>query len=139
MDQVEQTFLERQSKKTLIWSRYIDIFFTWTRDEQELERFLKDLKNFTPNLSFTHEACKNCISLLDLKVKKVDGRLENDLFMKPTDRHQYLHYLSSHPKHIKRSNVYSQSLQAKRLCSLRNDFNYHKLNMKKWFIKRGYP
>ena len=95
MDEVEQKFLETQSKKPLIWLRYIDdIFFIWTHGEQELERFLKDLNNFTPNLSFTHEASKNCIPFLDLKVKLIDGKLETDLYMKPTDRHQYLHYLS---------------------------------------------
>ena len=67
---------------------YIDyIFFIWTHDEQELERFLKDLNNFTPNLSFTHEARKRCIPFLDLKVKLIDGKLETDLYMKPTDSH----------------------------------------------------
>ena len=59
--------------------------------------------------------------------------------MKPTDRHQCFHYLSSHPEHTKRSTVYSQTLRVNRLCSLEKDFNYHKLNMKEWFIKRGYP
>ena len=59
--------------------------------------------------------------------------------MKPTDRHQYLHYLSSHPEYTKRSIVYSQNLRVNRLCSLEKDFNYHKLNMKELFIKRGYP
>ena len=86
MDEVEQTFLETQSIKTLIWLRYIDnIFFIWTHGEQELENFLKDLNNFTPNLSFTHEASKNCIPFLDLKFKLIDGKLETDLYMKPTD------------------------------------------------------
>ena len=104
VDEVEQKILETQSKKPLIWLRYIDdIFFIWTHGEQELERFLKDLNNFTPNLSFTYEASKNCIPFLDLKVKLIDGKLETDLYMKPTDCHQYLHYLSSHPQHSKRS------------------------------------
>ena len=84
MDEVEQKFIETQSKKPPIW---FDIFFIWTHGEQELERFLKDLNNFTPNLSFTHEASKNCIPFLDLKVKLIDGKLETDLYMKPTDRH----------------------------------------------------
>ena len=139
VDEVEQKILETQSKKPLIWLRYIDdIFFIWTHGEQELERFLKDLNNFTPNLSFTYEASKNCIPFLDLKVKLIDGKLETDLYMKPTDCHQYLHYLSSHPQHSKRSIIYSQTLHVNRLCSLEKDFNYHKLNMKEWFIKRGY-
>ena len=87
MDEVEQKFLKAQSKKTLIWLRYIDdIFFIWTHGEQELERFLKNLSNFTPNLSFTHETSKNSIPFLDLKVKLIDGKLETDLYMKPTDQ-----------------------------------------------------
>ena len=57
-------------------------FFIWTHGEQELERLLKDLNKFTPNLSFTHEASKNCIPFLDLKVKLIDGKLETDLYMK---------------------------------------------------------
>ena len=67
MDEVKQTFLEMQSKKPLI-------FFIWTHGEQELERFLKNLNNFTPSLSFTHEASKNCITFIDLKVKLVDQK-----------------------------------------------------------------
>ena len=78
VDQVKKRFLETQSKKLLIWLRYIysSIFFIWSHGEQELERFLKDLNNFTLNLSFTHEASKNCISFIDFKV--VDGNLETD-------------------------------------------------------------
>ena len=136
--EVKQKFIETQSKKPLIWLRYIDdIFFIWTHGEQEPERFLRN--NFTPDLSFTHEANKNYIPFLDLKVKLIDRKLEIDLHMKRTDRHQYLHYLSSHPEHTKRCIVYSQTLRVSRLCSLEKDFNYHNLNMEEWFIKRGYP
>ena len=54
---IEEKFLQKQSKKPLIWFRDIDdIFFVWTHGEQVLEIFLKDLNNFTPNMSFTHEA-----------------------------------------------------------------------------------
>ena len=85
-------FYKCKTKKLLIWLRYIDdIFFIWTHGEQELGRLLKDLNNFTANLSFTHEASKNCIPFLGLKVTLIDGKLETDFYMKPTDRHQYLH------------------------------------------------
>ena len=83
MDEVEQKFLESQSKELLIWLRCIDdIFLIWTHGEQELERFLKELNNFNPNLSFTHETRKNCIPFLHLKVKPIDGKLETHLHMK---------------------------------------------------------
>ena len=100
---------------------------------------MKDLNNSTPNLSFSREASKNCIPFLDVKFKLIDVKLETDLYMKPIDRHRYLHYLSCHPKNTKRSIAYSQTLCVNRLCSLEKDFSYHKLNMKEWFIKRGYP
>ena len=136
MEEVEQKFLETQRKKPLIWLRYIDdIVFIWTHGEQELERFLKDLNNFTP----TYETSKNCIPFLDLKVKLIDAKLEIHLYLKPTDCHQYLHYLPSHLEHTKCSIVYNQTLCVNRLCYLEKDFHYHKLNMKEWFIKRGYP
>ena len=61
------------------------------------------------------------------------------IYVKPTDCHQYLDYSSSHPNHIKRSIVYSQSLRARRLRSLESDFYKHCTKMKSWFLKRGYP
>ena len=75
-----------------------------------MKTFLKHLNSFTTNLSFTHEVSKNCIQFLDLKVKLIDGTLETDLYMKPTDHHQYL-----------RSIVYSQNLRVNRPCSLEKD------------------
>ena len=57
----------------------------------------------------------------------------------PTDRHQYLHYSSSHPEHTKRSIIYSQTLRLKRLCSLEKDFKEKLSEMKSWFLKREYP
>ena len=90
-------------------------------------------------MSFTHETSKNCIPFLDHKVKLIGGKFETDLYMKPIDHHQYLHFLSSHLKHTNGSIVYSQTLRFNRLCSLDKDFKYHKLNMQEWLIKRGYP
>ena len=79
MDEVEQKFPDRQSKKSLIWLRYIDnIFSIWTHGEEELEIFLKDLNNFTPDLSFTHESSQNYIPFLDFKFKLIDGKLETN-------------------------------------------------------------
>ena len=47
----------------------------------------------------------------DLKEKLNNGKLTTSAYKKPTDRHQYLHYRSSHPDYIKRSIVYSQNLR----------------------------
>ena len=55
-----------------------------------------------------------------------------------TDRHQYLHYTSSHPEVTKKSVVYSQALWLSRICSEEKDFKKHIAEMKSWFSQRGY-
>ena len=111
MDKMEGEFLEKYENKSLIWLRYnVDIFFIWTHGEDKLETFLENLKQFHPNIKFTHESSTESILFLDLRVKLSQGKLETDLHIKPRDRHQYLHYSSSHPGHTKRSIVYEQTL-----------------------------
>ena len=69
----------------------------------------------------------------------MNGHIITDLHIKATDRHQYLHYTSSHPHHTKRSIVYSQALRVSRICSFEEDFKRHRNQMKLWFLNRGYP
>ena len=60
-------------------------------------------------------------------------------YCKPTDGHQYLYYDSCYADHIKRSIIFSQTLQLKTICSEKNDLNGHVEDLKTWFCKRGYP
>ena len=62
-----------------------------------------------------------------------------DLYLKETERHQYLHYQSFHSEQMKKSIVYSQALRLKRTCTFEKDFNRHLFDMKEWFLARGYP
>ena len=106
--------------------------------EKEVEKFMSSFNSFTPNLKLTYESSKKEISFLDLKVLLNKNKLSTDMHIKPTNRHQYLHYSSGHPEHTKRSIVYSHLLRVGRICSRENGFNRHKSNMKIWFQKRGY-
>ena len=139
MDKVETEFLESQVYKLLVWFRYIDdVFLIWTHGEEKLRLFLKDL-NKKDLMKFTHEANKECITFLGLKIKLLDGKISTDQFVKSTDRHQFLHYTSSYPEHTKRSTVFSQALRISKICSCESDFVRHLGNMKWWFLERGYP
>ena len=69
----------------------------------------------------------------------LDNKASTDLYIKPTDRHWYLHYSSLHPDHNEKSIVYSQTLRLNRIWSVEADFVRHKKEMKSWFLKRGYP
>ena len=137
---METSFIESLQNKPLVWFRCIDdIIFIWTHVEDKLKTFLEHLNSFDPSLKFTHESSKESLPFLDLKVKLSKGKISTDLYVKDTDRHQYLHYTSFHPNHTKRSIVYSQALRVKRIYSEERDFEQHIHEIRSWFQKRAYP
>ena len=112
MDRVEQDVLETQELQPLLWLRFTDdIFFIWTHEKGELKKFIE-----------------NILTLL----------LILGLLIRSTDRHQYLHYASSHPVHTKCSVFFSQTLRVSRLWSEENDFKNYRSRTKSWFLKRKY-
>ena len=103
MDKFATSFLETQQLQPLVWFRYIDdIFFIWTHGEEKLKIFLNSLNEFDPCIKFTYESNKESIAFLDIKVSLRNGKVFTDLYVKPTDQHQYIHYLSAHPYHTKK-------------------------------------
>ena len=82
-------------------------FFIWTHVTEELDFFLNELNKSPLNISFTYEISKEMVNFLDLNVSIKNGAISTDLYIKPTDGHQYLHYKSSHPELIKNSIPYS--------------------------------
>ena len=140
MDELETKFLQSQSLQPLVWFRYIkDIFFIWTHGKDKLEKLFDDLNCFDNNIKFTHETSKENVIFLDLIVKLSKGCLTTDLHIKGTDRHQYLHFNSSHPDHTKKLIIYSQALRLTKICTFENDFLRHRDEMGSWFQRRGYP
>ena len=97
MDKLETNFLKTQTLRPLVWFRYIDVFFLWTRGEVNLKRFLDNLNNYDPYIKFTHEYSRKEIPFLDLKVGIKNGNITSDLSVKDTDRHLYLQCTSAHP------------------------------------------
>ena len=88
----------------MVWFRYIDdIFFVWAHGIEKPEEFMADFNAFNPNIEFTYDSSKKYCLFRDLDVALYSGRLESTVHVKHTDRHQYLHYSSSHLEHTKRS------------------------------------
>ena len=140
MDYIETEFLKTRSIKPWVWKRFIDdVFLIWTNSEENLERFLKELNGFHPSIKFTFQKSKMKVNFLNVVIKIKNGRLSTDLYSKPVDSHQYLHYNSCHPEHIKKSIIYSQTLRLRRRCSERKDLKSHVRDLKGWFLRRGYP
>ena len=69
--------------------------------QENLKVFLEDLNKFHPNLKLSIISIEENVAFLDLKVKLKRGKIEMDLHVKSTDRHQYLYYTSSYLEHTK--------------------------------------
>ena len=120
--------------------RYLDdCFIIWPVSKWSLNEFTNQLNDLHPSLRFTQEIGKDQIAFLDILVKLKDHIISTDIYYKPTDTHQYLHFKSCHPRHIKQSLPYSQ---ARRLCTIIDDTDSrdrHLEEMKHFFLSRGYP
>ncbi len=85
------------------------------------------------------EVSEISVPFLDLNINLDNGRIWTDLYCKPTDSHNYLHFTSAHPEHNKLSLPYSQYLRLKRICSRDEDFLRHSQMITFHFVRRGYP
>ena len=101
--------------------------------------FLKELNGFHPSIKLTFGKLKAKVNFFHVVIKIKNGRLSTDLYSKPVNRHQYLHYNFCHAEHIKKSIIYSQTLRLRRICSERKDLKSHVKDLKGWFLRRGYP
>ena len=120
MYETESKFLKTQEFQPLVWFRYIDnVFFIWTHGPDKLVSSMAEFSNYHPIIKFTYKSNKENIRFLDLNVSLSGNKLTADLHTKSNDKHQYLHYTSAHPSHIKRSITYSQALRLSRIVLIR--------------------
>ena len=86
---------------SLFYCRFIDdIFFLWNGTESELIKYSLNQKHPTMKFEFTYS--RTSITLLATKVyKNENGTLCTIMYRKPSDRPNFLHYRSPHPKVLK--------------------------------------
>ena len=82
-----------------------------------------------PTVKFTAECSKTQINFLDVTVSLENWNIKIDLYVKPTDTHQYLHSSLCHPYHCKKEIRYRQTLRLNRICldSISFDRRYNDL------------
>ena len=110
----------------------------WAHGEEKLDNFITYLNNIHPTIKFTSERSTSSIPFLDVNVLLENGKIETDLFCKPTDKHQYLLHSSSHPYHTKRTIPYSLALRLRRICPKDEFFELRSAELLSYLIKRGY-
>ena len=138
MADFEEKILESFEKKPMIWWRYIvDIFFIWELGEESLKVFIEQVNMFHFTIKFTAEYSEE-VNFLGVNIKLIDGELKTDLFVEPTDTHQFLDQTSCHSYHCKKGIPYSQALRLNIICSDNETFDRHCNDLEKWLMERGY-
>ncbi len=119
--------------------RYIDdIVGVWTGKPEQIPALFDDVVD--QHIKLTYVIGGERLESLDLELSRTsDGRIGTKIFRKPTDGHQYLHWKSAHPTHLKRSIPFAQLLRLKRNCSNPWDYENGRGPLLDRFRKRGYP
>ena len=126
--------------KAITYLRYIDdIFMIWTASMDELQNFIQVLNSKHQSIRFEFNISTLKMEFLDvLLYKDQNHNIQTTLYKKPNDHQSYLHAKSEHPKSLKNSIAYSQTLRIRRICSTDSEFNKHSKLLLNNFKERGY-
>jgi hypothetical protein len=140
MSVFEGDLLSRATTAPFKWFRYIDdVFLVWTASEASLMEFMNFINTIHPNIQFTSNYSTTSVNFLDVLVTlETDGTINTDLYNKPTDTHQYLHWISCHPNHTKKSIPYSQAMRILRICSKPETAEIRCQELSQFLLRRGY-
>lgn len=137
---LETDIIEKFPIKPYLWLRYIDdIFMIWTHGQQKLNEFIEHINSFHPTIKFTANSSVKQVPFLDVLVTMDDGILQTDLYSKPTDTFNYLHWKSCHPYHTKKSIPYSLAFRLVRICSTSDSLTRRLDELRKHLRSRGFP
>ena len=116
-----------------------DIFFLWYYDEESLLTLYNTLNAFHSTIKFEINYSKEAVNFLDTTTYISNNTVHTKLYIKPTDKKQYLHYTSCHPKHVKNAIPYSQAIRYRRIIDDDALLQTELKNLKEKFVSRGYP
>ena len=122
------------------WKRYLDdCFIFWKTSVGDIEELFTILQNLHENIKFTMEKHDEALPFLDILIIKEGRSIKTDIYYKPTDTKQYLHFRSSHERHVKTNLPYSL---ARRICTIVIDPNLRRQRLSELqnLLKlRGFP
>ena len=137
---VHQKYPEYAQYITDQWKRCIDdCFLLWKKSIGDINDFHAILNDLCKDLNFTLETNEKNISFLDVMVIKQGSRVVTDIYSKPTDTKQYLHFKSCHARHTKNNIPFSL---ARRICTIVKDTKLRDRRLQEMTTnlrKRGYP
>ena len=98
--------------KPWVWWRFLDdVFFIWLYGKERLLAFFECVHSYHQTIKYTWEWSTYKVSHLDVRDKPEGGKINTDVYSKPTDTHQYWDFKSCHPKCVKEGIPYGQALR----------------------------
>ena len=121
--------------------RYLDdCFIIWPKSYPSFSKILSILNQAHPSIKFTSSISEKQIPFLDVLIILTEhNTIITDIYRKPTDSQNYLHFHSSHPSHTKRNIPYTLS---RRICTIVSEPTTKNLRlheMKSILISKKYP
>ena len=105
------------------WKRYLDDFFIfWKCPWGDINELYNQLQNLHPKIKFTMQHSSKELPSLDILIKNVNGQIITDIYNKPTDIEQYLHFKSHHPKNCIKSIPYTLERRIPTIITDKNIF-----------------
>ena len=128
------------TEKSLLYLRYIDdIFMIWKGTKVELITFIKELNEKHKTIKFDFQISPRKIAFLDsILYKDESNNIQTTLYCKATDQQAFLHAKSEHPRSLKNSIPYCQTLRLKTICSTSTEFDKNCAIIKQKFLDRQY-
>ena len=134
----------------------IDYFYRFMDDGTTLfpadvdeDVFLELINSMHPSIQYTMERAETFIENGSLVQKLVflsltiflddEGNIWTDVYYKPTNTHDYLHFNSHHPDHIKKNIPHVLSKRIMVLSTKEESVRNNLLDLRKWLRQCGYP
>ena len=122
------------------FKRFLDhCFILFTHSDDDLKKLHKCLNELHRIIKYTMEQNRPQLPFLDTLIINNRGKIQTDIFYKPTDSKQYLLYTSCHPKHTRNSIPYNLARRLKMIVSEETTLNTRLNELKIYLTKRKYP
>ena len=116
-----------------------DCFILFTHSGNDLKKLHKSLNELYPSIKYTMEQNRSQLPFVDTLIINNKGKIQTDIFYKPTDSKQYLLYTSCHPKHTRNSIPHNLARRVKMIISEETTLNSRLSELKVYITKCKYP
>lgn len=113
-----------------------DVDYSWL-EEFDAKPFQTLCNTLDPHINFIFSELSKKCNFLDINMEVVDYELKLDIYKKPTDSFNYLHFSSCHPLHTRKNIALSLAKRIIRISSHNRDIRLDELRDN--LLSRGHP